>query len=327
MASPLVDRCRYTRFNLSVNQKLWQKLENTQADEKAFQFATEGSQRGGSRLWALRKNFTNDEWDTVAATVIDQLGKAPAHLRGAAELGGAAHDFSASTFLTNWNKLSPEAKMALFSRRYTDMRRSLDNLVKAMDAAKNTQRMSNPSGTARQLLTVGQGAAAATAAFTGNIPTAVAILAGPWISGRMMTSPTFIRLLTGFAKTADKGPLAIQRFATNLGFAASAEPDIREEVLQLQRPLVAQNAEARRVRNSHPPSHRRKPHARPKAHRSGSAAHAACCCVAQRKHREHRPKKPGHCWPGCIDHPNVICLPPVYLSEWCRNCCKSGCRY
>ncbi len=230
---------RYTRFNLTINQKLWQKLENTQADELAYRYALQGAQHGGSRLGTLRRNFTADEWDTVSATVFDQLGKASPGARGATELGGAAKDFSVSTFLTNWEKLSPEAKLVLFvGKRYQGLAPAINDLVKTVSAAKDTQRLANTSNTARHLLTAGQGAAAATALFTGNVPVAVGILAGPWVTGRMMTSPNFIKMLTGFAKSGDRGSNAIQRFTSNLGFVASSDPDIREDVLHLQRQLL-----------------------------------------------------------------------------------------
>jgi hypothetical protein len=226
-----------------VNQKFWQKLENTQADELAYRWALAGARHGGSRLAALRRNFTADEWDTVAATVFDDLGKAVPHARGAAELGGAAHDFSLNTFLTNWEKLSPEARLVLFGgKRYAGVSPAINDLVKAMSAAKDTQRMANTSGTARQLLTAGQYTAAAGAAFLGQFHIAAGILAGPWMTGRLMTSPRFVKMLAGFARSADKGPQAIQRFATNLGLVASQEPDIQQDILQLQRQLLSNKA-------------------------------------------------------------------------------------
>jgi hypothetical protein len=234
---------RYTRFNLTVNQKLWQKLENTQANELAYRYAMQGAQHGGSRLAALRRNFNPDEWDTVSATVFDQLGKAVPNARGAAELGGAAKDFSLNTFLTNWEKLSPQARIVLFGgNRYAGLTPAINDLVKSMSAAKDVGRMANTSGTARQLLTAGQYTAAAGAAFVGQFHIAAGILTGPWLTSRLMTSPRFIKILTGFAKTADKGPQAIQRFATNLGLVASQEPDIQQDILQLQRQLLSNKA-------------------------------------------------------------------------------------
>jgi hypothetical protein len=231
---------RYTRFNLTVNQKLWQKIENTQADEMAYRYALQGAQHGNSRLVSLRRNFTPEEWDTVSATVFDQLGRAVPHARGAAELGGAARDFSLSTFLTNWEKLSPQARLTLFGgKRYAGLAPAINELVRAMSAAKDVGRMANPSGTARQLLTVGQGAAVASAIFAGQFHIAAGILAGPWVTARLMTSPTFIRMLTGFARSGDKGSQAIQRFAANLGLVASSETDIQQDLLNLQRHLLS----------------------------------------------------------------------------------------
>jgi len=231
---------RYTRFNLTVNQKLWQKLENTQVDELAYRYAVQGAQHGGSRLAKLRRNFTADEWDTVAATVFDQLGKAQPHVRGAAELGGAAKDFSLNTFLTHWEKLSPEARLILFGgKRYAGLTPAINDLVKSMSAAKDVGRMANTSGTARQLLTAGQYAAAGSAALAGQFHVAAGILVGPWVTARLMTSPRFIRMLAAFAKSGDRGSTAVQRFAANLGIVGSQEPDIQQDLLKLQRQLLS----------------------------------------------------------------------------------------
>lgn len=92
-AGPLAARAmdvadRYTRFNMNVNVPMLQKIAAMGADEQAYQWAIGEAGKGGSRLLALRKNLTPDEWKVVSATVFDRLGQATPGAKGAAELGG-----------------------------------------------------------------------------------------------------------------------------------------------------------------------------------------------------------------------------------------------
>lgn len=234
---------RYTRFNLQVNQKLWKKMANLEADENAFTWAMQGSNRGGSRLEKLRRNFTSDEWDTVSASVFDRLGEVKP------SSAGMGADFSVESFLTNWNKISDEAKMALFgSKRYDAVRPEIDKLVRTLGLAKATQRLGNPSGTARNMIAGGSMALAGSQAAMGNIPGAAATLFGtvvaPYVTARLMTSPAFIRAMTKLAASGAVGRTNVEKFAASLTPIAALEPDIRDDILTLQRQLGAVNQPA-----------------------------------------------------------------------------------
>lgn len=233
---------RYTRFNMRVNVPMLQKLADMGADEQAWQYAIGEAGKGGSRLLSLRKNLTPDEWKVVSATVFDRLGQAAPGTRGAAELGGRAHDFSVNAFLTNWNKLSSEAKDALFGgHAFNETREAIDQLVRIANRVQDAERIGNPSGAARTLLTGGPFGAAALAATQGEVGTAAGLLASntvaPYITAKMITNPTFVRWLSGaetFGKGMSRGAM-IGRLAT----IAEANPEIRDETLRLRDQLMS----------------------------------------------------------------------------------------
>jgi hypothetical protein len=224
----------------NVNMPTLQEIADLGADEQVWQYAMGEAAKGGSRLLRLRQNFQPDEWRTVAATVFDRLAQASPGARGAAELGGEAHDFSVSAFMTNWNKLSSEAKDALFGGPgMKEAREAIDQLVRVANRVKDVERMSNPSGTARGMLTGGSIALAGERALSGDIGGAAGVLASttalPYVTAKMMTNPTFVRWLAG-AETFGKGA-SRDAMIGRLAAVAEANPEIRDEVLRFQQQL------------------------------------------------------------------------------------------
>ncbi len=78
---------RYVRFNREVNLPALQKIVDQDLDVSAAQMALSGTKDGIGRLQLLRRNFKPDEWDTVSASVWQQLGNAKAGVREGAEVG------------------------------------------------------------------------------------------------------------------------------------------------------------------------------------------------------------------------------------------------
>ena len=69
------------------------------------------------KLTAYRNAFKKEEWDVIAGTVLDMMARATPRKQTATEVGEAATDFSANTFLTNWSKISKQSaamKQVLF---------------------------------------------------------------------------------------------------------------------------------------------------------------------------------------------------------------------
>lgn len=222
---------RYTRFFMTTADKLIEKIGKMDADERAFTFAMQSAKDGGTALARMRRHFLPEEWDTVAASVLNRLGKATA---GAQDATGEA--FSVNTFLTNWNRLAPEAKTALFGgKRYAELVPELDTLVKVVGSLKEVEKATNSSNTAHHMiawmtlqtlggalggLVVGEGDPKS--AVVGALGTVVA----PRVAAKLITNPTFVKWLTTPITSSTGISAHIGRLAT----IAVAEPAIADEI-------------------------------------------------------------------------------------------------
>ncbi len=168
--------------------------------EKVYQNAMSGTKEGATNLRAIMKSIPDSAKDEVSSVVISKLGKA---LPG--QQNEAGDVFSMSTFLTNWNKLSPAAKQQLF--RDPEVSRSLDAVAKVASNVRDGSRVfANPVGTAAkgaQIGTItGTAGTAATLAATGH-PGGAALAVGGVLAGvagnyglaKLMTNPTFVKWL------------------------------------------------------------------------------------------------------------------------------------
>ena len=186
---------RYYRFNMTQNIKVLDKVLNKQWDEQAFTFAMSGLKDGAHKLRQLKRNMLPQEWNTVAGTVLANLGKAKP---GMQDVEGSL--FSPSTFLANWNRVAPEAKTVLFGgKRYFDLRPALDRLARLAASVKDVESMANPSGTGRRFAFLAMFFGGGTA-LTGDVATAAQATASvvilPNIAARLLTFQPFVRWLT-----------------------------------------------------------------------------------------------------------------------------------
>lgn len=235
-AERLATADRFTRQWMNTAAKTMQKLAAFDADEKAFRFAMTASRDGGTGLARMRRHFLPEEWDVVAGSVLSRLGKATP---GAQDATGEA--FSVATFLTNWSRLAPEAKQALFGgKRYAALAPRLDDLVEAASSLKGMQRLANTSNTGHVLIgyaTLSTVMAALGGLTTGDLQGAGAGIAfglvGPRVAARLITSPRFVEWLT----TPVTRPAAVSAHIGRLLAIAEAEPAIREEIHQFTEAL------------------------------------------------------------------------------------------
>lgn len=157
---------------------------------------TAASDKGGAnaaKLLALKKSLTPEEWGDVAATTVTRLGKPAA---GVADKG----PFSVSTFVTNYEKLSPRGRALLFGSG--DLRKELDNLVSVASALKDVERAANSSRSATAMQSIGTVAGLAN---PGTVAPTVTGLAAMTATGEALTNPAFVRWLVQNAKAARAG--------------------------------------------------------------------------------------------------------------------------
>lgn len=164
--------------------------------------ASTGSSADSGLLRSLQRTMPPDEWGNVGSAVIRRLGEPTAGVKSLAHGG----DFSASSFVTNWNKLSDSAKDTLFGSG--SIRNALDSLVRVADAQKQVARFANPSGTASH--TIGAGLAGMLAEHFGSLtshPLEAALGAlGGYGASKALMSPGFARWLYAMPQTMAEAP-------------------------------------------------------------------------------------------------------------------------
>lgn len=164
------------------------KILKVDTPEKAFAaveaLAAKDSARGSIRkLSALKRSLPKEDWDDFAATFFSKIGEAPAGQQGAA--GGG---FSANTFMTKWNKMSPAARNLLSPDKAT--MKELNTLARSVEKLKMAGAERNFSNTAKSIVTMAFGGA-----LVASPATAIAAAGGFMLTGRMLTSRPFVRAL------------------------------------------------------------------------------------------------------------------------------------
>lgn len=163
--------------------------------EKVFNAAIAGSQDGDTMLRRVVSAIPKENRRELAAAVIQRMGRATAGNQN--EVGDV---FSTSTFLSNWNRLSPQARETLFGRvDDPKLLSQLENLAKVSTNIRDGSRyLANPSGSgpaaARQALL----GAAALAGLTGNAGALGAIgggVVGTNLLSRALTNPNALMRL------------------------------------------------------------------------------------------------------------------------------------
>jgi hypothetical protein len=134
----------YYRTNIDRMDQLSSLIDKQGGPEAIYRSALAGTNYGASRLRTILDSIGPDQRNSVAATVLDRMGKAAP---GAQNAEGSI--YSPQTFLTNWNKMAPEAKDALFGATGSTLRDHLENTARVADNIKSGSKVfANPSGTA-----------------------------------------------------------------------------------------------------------------------------------------------------------------------------------
>lgn len=175
-------------------------IANAKDPEAIFKMATSGMKEGASTINAVMKSVPPESQNALAATVLKRMGQAKSGVQN--DIGDV---FSTETFLTNWNNISPQAKLTLFSRYGTDFVKNLDDIAKtASNLRAGSKVFANPSGT-EAALSARMGAGGVLFSFlTGHPAVGAELLAGMGAahvgSKYLMTNPDFVRWLAQTTK-------------------------------------------------------------------------------------------------------------------------------
>lgn len=134
---------RYTRLGHERIDTVYRPLLEKDTPEKALRAAFSGTKEGSSAFRKLMGALTPAQRDVVGSHVIENMGKAPASQQDA-ERG----QFSLQTFLTNYSKLDPGARNALYPSPRT--RTDIETVAKALADIRMTHKdTANAAGTGR----------------------------------------------------------------------------------------------------------------------------------------------------------------------------------
>lgn len=200
-AKQALDRAnRYFNARATRIDDIDRVIDRNGGPEKIFQAVMGGVKDGGSTLRSVMQSLPEEGQKAVTAAALRRMGLANPGAQDA-----AGETFSAATFLTNWNKASPEARRALFDRYGPGFSRDLDKVAKVAERIKEGQgALSNASGTARQGVGLGYWGSIAASVLTGNLGTTATLAGGGAaanLAARAMTNPRIVKWL---ATNADR---------------------------------------------------------------------------------------------------------------------------
>lgn len=193
-------------------------LIDAKTPEAVYSMALSGSKQGGSNIKAIMTTLKSEQQDFLRGTIVKRMG-----LQNAGLQDSTGEVFSPNKFLTEWNKLSPEAKTNLFTENQIS---SVNNLNKAISGIKETSKIAQKSNNLPYLNWLGLGSAVLASPL--SAAQAGGAVVGAKISAEMMTNPKFINWLARAPKISEKG---IPNHLRELSIIASQNPQIREDVL------------------------------------------------------------------------------------------------
>ena len=264
-SGPIAERAlklhdRYVRFNREVNLPALQKIADQNLDVNAVNFAMAGTKDGMGRLQLLVRNFKPEERDTLAASVWQQLGNAKAGMKEGVDVGADSFEFSANTFLTNWNGLSDSAKQVLFGgERYRNIIPAINDLVKISTGAREAGKAVNVSNTGgAQMVTsallgtgglIGGGLGGdMTQALLGGAGALGGLVLSSNLAARLLESPRFIRWVSDTSRAVVNNPNSLTTQISKLSAIATAEPGMSDAIEAYYKQIQPIAVQVRRAR-------------------------------------------------------------------------------
>ena len=209
------------------------------------------AKEGATRVNAIKKSLTPDQFKVFVSSVIDRLGRIqPAQALGGEMLEGTGK-FSSETFLTNWAKLSEKGRDVLFSGKgwTKDLIKSFDDIVDISSIIRQSGKtFKNPSGTADRVVGQGIMLGGGASVFTGNpafIFGVLGFIGGANITSRLFTNPSFIKWLAQGTKiSATRGMDGVLTHLAKLGTVmGNADSETRQFIYEYLQMLMGKRKE------------------------------------------------------------------------------------
>lgn len=212
----------YYKAGMKRVESIESVVDKAGGPEKVYMAMFNSSREGGSTIRKVMQSLDGQAQRDLAAVTLRRLGKATPGAQD--DLGEV---FSTETYLTNWNRMAPEAKRALFDRFGPSFSKDMDAIAAATAKVRGAnQTLANPSGSAvmgGQLAAFGSLAwkllsldAAGAAGIGGGLAAANA-------TARAMTNPKFVKWLAGTTRVP---PAAVPSQLSVLASMAKTDDDI-----------------------------------------------------------------------------------------------------
>jgi hypothetical protein len=181
------------KYGMSRLEKVEHVIDKNGGPEKVYASAFSGINNGATTLRAVMQSLDAGAQRELTASFIRRMGRA-----NSSQQNAAGDVFSMETFLTNWDRVSPEAKRTLFDRHGPLFTDSMDKIARMAERVREGSRVfRNTSGTARQTALMQAGGTALLAgqqAAMGNVTAAIYTIAGS--AGSALIANRMARMLT-----------------------------------------------------------------------------------------------------------------------------------
>lgn len=184
----------YFKASADRLDQLERVVDKAGGPEKVYNAVMAGTRDGATTLRAVLRSLPMEGKKAVTGAVIKRMGMATAGNQGA---DGA--EFSAKTFLTNWNNISKEARAALFDGYGPNFSRDMDRVARVAENINNGAKIyANPSGTANRAASFTYGAALVGSLLDPSMAT-TGTLVGSGVAAnlaaRALTKPSYVKWL------------------------------------------------------------------------------------------------------------------------------------
>jgi hypothetical protein len=206
-------------------------LTTSDIPERVFVALERSGHAGPTVMNAAKRSIGKDNWDVVAATIFDRMGRASP---GAQDAAGDV--FSLNTFLTNWSKYGRNKGTLQALTQGTSggakFTHDMGVVAKVAERFREAGRVfANPSGTARAIANIGLGTSVAGSALAGQGGITLRILgiaSGANMSARAFTNPKFVNFL---ARSTEIPAARMPGLIARLGSSMASEPeDVQVEI-------------------------------------------------------------------------------------------------
>lgn len=229
----------YTRAGMQRLDTL-NDIVNSGTPEQVYQAALSGTKEGATTINQVMRSLPDEGKKAITSTVVKRMGLATPGNQS--DLGDS---FSTNTFLTNWNRLSPEAKGTLFGAHGKEFSDNMDKIASVADNLKFGSKIyANPSGTAH----ASSNLAVAAAAVLRPIRVGLGML-GVNRAAKFMTNPNTVRWL---AQTVNKPTNFLPAQIQNLAQWAekNGDTDTLEAATKMQNAMDSENSKTHPERDN-----------------------------------------------------------------------------